>query len=117
MTVLENEDHRAEARREAQDVYRDRLQRDNYGSEGVEQDQVGYPKNERRRVGRLAVDAGDEVLLSGREAADEIAYSLRWLDRAHLANGLPGGPDVGAGLGDAPQQGVISRHQFVFRGL
>src|SRR5215217_705510 len=117
VTILEDEDHSPEASRQAQDVHRDRLQRENDGAEGVEQYQVGYPKNERRRVGGLAVDAGDKVLLSGREAADEEAYALRWLDRAHITDGLAGCPDVGARLGDAPQQREISRHEIVFRPL
>src|SRR5215211_4317747 len=117
MAILEDEDHRAEARRKAQDVDNDSLQRDKDGAEGVEQYQVGYPKDERRRVGCFAVDAGDKVLLSGREAAYEEAYALGWLDRAHITDGLAGCPDVGAGLGDAPQQREISRHEIIFRPL
>src|SRR5215208_6637746 len=110
MAVLEYEDHCPEARRKAQDVDNDRFQRDENGAEGDEQNQVRHPDNERRRVGRLAVQAGYEVFLAGREPADEEARSIRRLDRAHCIDRAVGVLRVGVRLGHPPQQRSISRH-------
>src|ERR687893_1785484 len=113
MAVLEDEDHCSEARREAQDVDDDSLQRDENGAEGDEQDQVRHPDNEGGREGRLAVQARYEVLLASGEAANEETRSIRRLDGAHCIDRAVGVLRVGVRLGHPPQQRSFSRHVCV----
>src|SRR5215212_12163954 len=113
MAVLEDEDHSSEARRKAQDIDNDRLQRDENGAEGDEQDQVRHPDNEGGGEGRLAVQAGYEVLLAGGEPANEEARSVRRLDCAHGIDRPVGVLRVGVRLGHPSQQRSVSRHVCV----
>src|SRR5215203_1484464 len=108
MAVLEDEDHSPEARRKAQDVDDDRLQRDENGAEGDEQDQVRHPDNEGGGEGRLAVQAGNEVLLAGGEPANEEARSVRHLDCAYGIDRAVGVLRVGVRLGHPTEQRSIS---------